>query len=55
VTVDPVCVYDAFHMFVTCWEPLQVQVTFQEPMALVPVLVTFTSALKPLPQSLLTV
>src|SRR4029079_10295224 len=35
--------------------PLQVQVTFQDDRGVVPVLVTFTSALKPPPQSLLTV
>lgn len=42
-------------MFVTCWEPDQVQVTFQDFTAAVEVLVTFTSALKPVPQSLVTV
>jgi uncharacterized membrane protein YgcG len=55
VTVAPVWVYVAFHMFVTCWEPDQVQVTFQDFTAVVEVLVTFTSALKPVPQSLVTV
>src|SRR3954451_954513 len=54
VTVEPVWVYDAFHMDATCCEPGQVQVTFQEPSATEPELVTFTSALKPPPQSLLT-
>ncbi len=42
-------------MDVTCWEPGQVQVAFQEVSGVAPVLVTFTSALKPPPQSLLTV
>jgi hypothetical protein len=54
VTVDPLWVYDAFHMEVTFCAPGQVQVTFQELSAVEPELVTFTSALKPLPQSLLT-
>ena len=55
VTVDPLWVYVAFHMFVTRWEPLHVHVTFQDVIGTEPVLVTFTSALKPPPQSLLTV
>lgn len=55
MTVAPLCVYVAFHMLVTCRAPLQVHVTFQDLIADVPVLVTFTSALNPLPQSLLTV
>jgi hypothetical protein len=55
VTVVPLWVYDAFHMLLICWAPLQVQVTFQDLIAVVPVFVTLTSALKPLPQSLLTV
>ena len=54
VTVEPLCVYDAFHMEVTFWAPGQVQLTFHELKAVEPELVTFTSALKPLPQSLLT-
>ena len=33
VTVAPLWVWEAFHMFVTRWEPDQVQVTFQEPIA----------------------
>ncbi len=47
--------YVAFHMLVTFWAPGQLHVTFQDVSGVVPELVTFTSALKPLPQSLLTV
>ena len=54
-TVEPLCVYEAFHMLVTFWAPGQVHVTFQDLSAVVPELVTFTSALKPPPQSLPTV
>ena len=54
VTAEPVWVYDAFHREVTFCAPGQVHVTFQEERAVDPELVTFTSALKPLPQSLLT-
>lgn len=55
MTVVPLCVYVAFHMFVTFSAPAQVHVTLQDLIAAVPVLVTFTSALKPPPQSLPTV
>ncbi|CAM5731860.1 hypothetical protein SHIRM173S_12670 [Streptomyces hirsutus] len=55
VTVAPDWVYEAFHMLVTRWAPLQVHVTFQDVSGTVPVWVTFTSTLKPPPQSLLTV
>jgi hypothetical protein len=54
VTVEPVWVYEAFHMEVTFCAPGQVQLTFQEERAVDPELVTLTSALKPPPQSLLT-
>ena len=55
VTVAPLWVCEAFHMLVTFWDPLQVQLTFQDFSGSAPALVTFTSALKPPPQSLLTV
>src|SRR5579884_534749 len=52
VSLWPLCWLLAFHMLVTCWLPDQVQVTFQDLVAELPVLVTVTLAVKPLPQSL---
>jgi hypothetical protein len=52
VTLVPVCVYDAFHMLVTCWAPDQVHFTCQDLRGEGPVFVTVTAALKPVPQSL---
>ena len=48
----PVCVLVAFHMFTTDWLPPHVHVTFQPVVGAVPVFVTVTFAVKPLPQSL---
>jgi hypothetical protein len=42
----------AFHEFTIDWLPPQVQVTFHVLVATVPVLLTVTLALKPLPQLL---
>src|SRR6476660_9617542 len=52
VSLWPLCWLLAFHILVTCWLPDQVHVTFQPLVAVVPVLVTVTLAVKPLPQSL---
>src|ERR1041384_4906729 len=41
-----------FHMLVTCWLPFHVQVTVHPFVAVAPVLVTVTLAVKALPQSL---
>src|ERR1035437_2094181 len=53
VTAVPLEVTVAFHEFVMAWLPPQVQVTFHVLVATVPVLLTVTLALKPLPQLLL--
>ena len=50
VTAVPLEATMAFHEFVMTWLPPQVQVTFQVLVATVPVLLTVTLALKPLPQ-----
>jgi hypothetical protein len=52
VTAVPLEVMAAFHEFTIAWLPPQVQVTFQVLMANVPVLLTVTLALKPVPQPL---
>src|SRR5262245_19216280 len=54
VSLWPLCWLVAFHMFVTCWLPDQVQVTFHDLVAEVPVLVTKMLVVKPTPQSLAT-
>jgi hypothetical protein len=53
VTAVPLEVTVAFQEFTMAWLPDQVQVTFQVLVATVPVLLTVTLALKPLPQLLL--
>src|SRR5690349_20636635 len=51
VTDAPLWVAVVFQALVTFWLPAQVQVTFHDLMAVVPVLLTVTVAVKPLPQS----
>ncbi|MFD1047964.1 hypothetical protein ACFQ1S_21715, partial [Kibdelosporangium lantanae] len=51
----PLCDSVTFQLLVICWLPAHVQVTFHDLVAAVPVLVTVTLAVKPLPQSLPTV
>lgn len=55
VTLVPLWVYVAFHMFVICWDPGQVHLTCQDLSADAPVFFTVTDALKPEPQSLVVV